>query len=170
MATHRPDRPPALTPVKAPNDDGRQSETARRIARGTTRLMASLNAVCLPEISLPNGRRADLVVLDAKGTIWIVEIKSSAADFLTDNKWPDYRTYCDAFYFAVTPDFPIALLPETPGLICADGYGGEILRGDGDAQKLPGARRRAVQLLFARIGAARLMRLSDPDAGLEEGR
>ena len=80
--------------------DGRQSETALKIARGTARLLHAHGFSVVNELPLPSGRRADLVALDASGTIWIVEIKSSVADFRADQKWLDYRAHCDRLFFA----------------------------------------------------------------------
>jgi len=68
--------------------DGRQSETALMVARGTRRLLTSLGFVSVTEVSLASGRRADLVALADDGTVWIVEIKSSIEDFRVDQKWP----------------------------------------------------------------------------------
>ena len=80
----------AKQPLELPVD-GRQSETALAVARGTARLLHALGRCVVSELSLPSGRRADLVALDAGGEIWIVEIKSSVADFRADQKWQDYR-------------------------------------------------------------------------------
>ena len=49
------------------------------------------------EMPLPNGRRADLMAIDAKGGLTIVEIKVAKADLLGDGKWFDYLDYCDRF-------------------------------------------------------------------------
>ena len=77
---------------------------------------------------LANGRRADILAVGRDGAIWIVEIKSSIADFRADQKWPEYRDYCDALLFAVAPDFPSDILPADTGLIFADAYAGEVVR------------------------------------------
>ena len=79
-------------------------------------------------MTLPNGRRADIMALGPRGEIAIAEVKSGLEDFRTDRKWGEYLPYCDAFYFAVAPEFPREILPETPGLIVADGFGGAVLR------------------------------------------
>lgn len=146
--------------------DGRQSPAALSIARGTRRLLASLGLSSLSEVSLPSGRRADLVALSEKGEIWIVEIKSSIEDFRSDHKWHEYADFCDRFFFAVDAAFPADLIPSTAGLIIADRFGGEIIR-DNDAVKLPAARRKALTLRFARIAGARLQALADPEAAIE---
>jgi hypothetical protein len=120
----------------------------------------------VPELSLADGRRADLAAVDSAGEIWIVEIKSSIEDFRSDAKWPDYRAWCDRLLFAVTPDFPTEVLPEDCGLILADRYGGEIVR-EAPEHRLAGARRKAIMLRFARVAAGRLMTLADPEAAYE---
>ena len=68
---------PARHVSLVPPLDRRQSETALAIARGTARLLRSLGFSCVSELQLPSGRRVDLVALNQKGEIWIVEIKSS---------------------------------------------------------------------------------------------
>ena len=87
----------AAKPLELPID-GRQSETALQVARGTARLLHAHGFCVVSELSLPSGRRADLVALDASGTIWIVEIKSSVVDFRADQKWQDYRAHCDRLF------------------------------------------------------------------------
>src|SRR5690606_37350126 len=95
------------------------------------------------------------------GDVWIVEIKSSVEDFRSDHKWPEYVDYSDRLYFAVAPNFPFQLIPETTGLILADRYGGELVRHPVEV-RLPPARRKAMTLAFARLAAARLSRTLDP--------
>lgn len=98
--------------------------------------------------------------------IWIVEIKSSLADFRADQKWPEYRDYCDRLFFAVAPDFPMDVLPADAGRIIADKYGGEIVRAAPE-HKLSGSRRKELTQRFARVAALRLHGLADPELGLE---
>src|ERR1700742_3233825 len=86
--------------------DGRQSEPALAIARGTRRLLRTRKFATVTELSLASGRRADIVALADDGTILIVEIKSCIADFRADAKWPDYRLHCDKLYFAISAETP----------------------------------------------------------------
>lgn len=116
----------------------------------------------IPELPLANGRRADLIALGEKGEIVIVEIKSSVADFRSDQKWPEYRDFCDRLYFGVAPDFPREILPGNTGVMVADRYGGEIAVAAPE-HPLPGARRKALTLRLARVAAGRLMTLADPE-------
>jgi len=129
-------------------------ETTQAVTRGAARLLAALGYAPLAEVTLPNGRRADLMALGRRGEIFIVEVKSSLEDFRTDLKWGEYRPYCDAFAFAVGPEFPQQILPEEPGLIVADAFGGEMLR-EAAPVPLAGARRKALTLAFARLAAMR---------------
>lgn len=134
----------------------RDTKIADDIRRGVSRyLTKGLNAVCLPEFSLVNDRRADLMALLPDGRFWIIEIKSSKADFMSDNKWPAYLEFCDLFSFAVAPDFPPNLLPETEGCLIADAFEAEELR-KAVQRKLSAARRKAVTLRFARTAGKRL--------------
>ena len=140
--------------------DGRQSETALAVARGTRRLLRRLNYSTITELPLLSGRRADIVALAMDAMILIVEIKSSVADFRADTKWREYRAHCDRFYFAIPEGVPVDIMPEDAGLILADAYGGDILR-QAPEHRMAGATRRAVLMRFAQAAAHRLHRLSD---------
>lgn len=139
----------------------RQDETAA-ITRGVCRLCTAMGHTPLTEMTLGNGRRADVVALSPGGDLWIIEVKSSVADFRADRKWPDYLGYCDQFSFAVGPEFPVDLLPDEAGLIIADGFGGATVRQPVEA-RLPAARRRALLMRFANVAGTRLARYVDPD-------
>lgn len=132
-------------------------ETTQSVTRGTGRLMMDRGYAPLLEVCLPNGRRADVMAIGPKGDIVICEVKSGVDDYRVDRKWHEYGPFCDAFYFAVAPDFPQAILPKEPGLIVADGFGGAIVR-DAPPSPLPPARRKALTIAFARLGAWRAMR------------
>src|SRR6476619_5254085 len=114
---------PARQISLVPPLDRRQSETALAIARGTARLLRSLGFSCISELPLPSGRRADLVALNDKGEIWIVEIKSSVEDLCADQKWQDYRMHCGVRLSAFTQDLPCEIFHARTGLIIADAYG-----------------------------------------------
>jgi hypothetical protein len=136
-----------------PVPNGRAAE----IVRGVQRMFVDLGLVSLAEVTLANGRRADVMAVGPKGEIVIVEVKSCLQDFRVDQKWPEYGPYCDRFYFAIDCDFPKERIPDSCGLLVCDGFGGAVVR-EGDASPLSGARRKAVMLSFARLAAARLMR------------
>jgi hypothetical protein len=146
--------------------DRRQSETALAIARGTARLLHSLGFSCVSELSLPSGRRADLVALNERGEIWIVEIKSSIEDLRADQKWQDYRAHCDRLFFAFTQDLPCEVFPDDTGLIVADAYGAHM-HCEAPEHRLPAATRKSMLLRFAMTAAQRINRLVDPQGHTE---
>jgi hypothetical protein len=141
--------------------DGRQSETALAVSRGTQRLLRSLGFCCVSELPLASGRRADLVALGGNGEIWIVEIKSSVADFRADNKWMDYRLHCDRLFFATTVEVPCEIFPPDTGLIVADAFGAEI-HCEAPEHRLHASTRKSMLLAFAQAAALRLQSLIDP--------
>jgi hypothetical protein len=141
--------------------DGRQSATALAVARGTTRLLHSLGCAVVSELPLASGRRADLVALGGGGDLWIVEIKSSVADFRADQKWMDYRLHCDRLFFATTLEVPREIFPPDTGLIVADAFGAAIVC-DAPEHRLHAATRKSMMLTFARAAALRLAALADP--------
>src|ERR1700761_1615467 len=147
----------ALVPVP----DGRQSQTALAIARGTARLLRSLGFACISELPLPSGRRADLVALNERGDIWIVEIKSSVEDLRADRKWEDYRAHCDRLFFAFTQALPPEIFPKDTGLIVADAYGAHMLC-DAPEHRLPAPTRKLMTVRFGMAAALRINRLVDP--------
>ena len=146
---------------------------AQDVARGVTRLFFRQDLFALCEVPLPNGRRADMMAVCARGILTIVEIKVSRADLLGDHKWLDYLDYCDRFFWAVPAGFPLepfeagSLGPQLSGLIVADRYDAAVVR-DAPVRKLAAARRKAETLRFARRAARRLAGDLDPGlAGLD---
>ena len=146
--------------------DGRQSQTALAVARGTARLLHSLGYCVVSELALASGRRADLVALGGHGDIWIVEIKSSVEDFRADQKWMDYRLHCDRLFFATTLEVPCEIFPPDTGLIVADGFGASIVC-EAPEHRLPAATRKSMLLRIAHAAASRLQSLIDPNGPYE---
>jgi hypothetical protein len=144
-----------------PAADRRQSETALAVARGTARLLRALGFACVSELPLPSGRRADLVAINERGEIWIVEIKSSIEDFRADQKWPEYRAHCDRLFFAFTQALPCEIFPDETGLIVADAYGAHLQR-PAPEHRLQAATRKSMTVRFALAAAQRINRLVDP--------
>lgn len=132
-------------------------DTTLAVTRGVARLVLDMGYAPLLEVGLPNGRRADVMALGPKGDILIVEVKSGLEDYRVDRKWHEYGPFCDAFYFAVAPGFPDGVLPDEPGLIVADGFGGTVVR-EAPVSPLAPARRKALTIVFARLGAMRTLR------------
>jgi hypothetical protein len=132
-------------------------EITALLARGVCRMLIDHGYAPLLELPLANGRRADIAALGGGGEIVIVETKSCFDDYRVDAKWGEYAPYCDQFYFAVTEDFPVDVLPADVGLIIADGFGGAFIRPAAEQTGLAGARRKAMLLSFARLAALRAL-------------
>ncbi|MCS5602051.1 MmcB family DNA repair protein [Paracoccus sp. (in: a-proteobacteria)] len=135
----------------------------QRLARGVARLLRSMDHAALTEFVPARGLRVDVISLAPGGDLWIVECKSSRADFASDRKWQGYLEWCDRYFWAVDHDFPVELLPPETGLICADPYGAEIQRMAPET-RLSGTRRARMTRDFARAAALRLQNLADPRA------
>lgn len=131
------------------------------LARGVCRHLRSLGFVSVEEFVPVWGLRADVMALGPKGELWIVECKSSRADFQSDRKWQGYLEWCDRYFWAVDTDFPSELLPDDSGLIMADAYDAEIIR-MAPEEKLAPARRKKMIQKFAMDAAQRLHGYRDP--------
>jgi hypothetical protein len=142
---------------------------AAEVARGVTRMLLAHDLTAMAEVPLDGGRRADLMAIDARGQIVIVEIKVSRADLLGDGKWTDYLAACDRYFWAVPAGFDVgplnseAFLPARTGIIVADRYEATILR-EATTTPLPAHIRKRGTLAFARRAARRLIACTDPDA------
>ena len=131
------------------------------LARGVCRLFDALGQAALTEVTVKNGRRADVLALDGAGRFTIVEIKTSLADFRADGKWPEYLEFCDRYFFAVPEGFPHEVLPDDHGLIVADAWDATVVRPSAEAP-MHASRRKAQTLRFAQLAARRLHLLLDP--------
>ena len=157
-------------PVPQPLPESAPAPTladAAAVARGIGRLFARNDIWCLPEMPLRNGRRADLMGIDAKGHDIIVEIKVARADLLGDGKWTDYFEHCDRFYWGLAAHLDAACMenegfrPGDCGLIVADGYDAEILR-QAPLRPLAAARRKVEVERLARAALRRQVLAGDP--------
>ena len=109
----------------------------------------------LREFKLKIKRRVDLVTINDKGWITIIEIKSSVADFRNDKKWNEYIEWADQFYFGVAHNFPIEILPKEHGIITTDGFDMHEAQ-PSPVQKLDGSRRKT---LFRKLAKASMRRI-----------
>ncbi len=137
----------------------------QRLARGVARGLRAMDFVSIEEFMPTPGLRVDVMALSPKGELWVIECKSSRADYAADHKWQGYLEWCDRFFWAVDSDFPAGVLPNGTGLIIADAYDAAIIRMGPDTP-LPAARRKAMILRFARHAAGRLQVMRDPGGGV----
>ncbi|MDO5606525.1 MAG: MmcB family DNA repair protein [Paracoccus sp. (in: a-proteobacteria)] len=144
-----------------PDDARLPLQPGYRLARGAGRLLLSLGHGVMTEFVPARGLRVDLISVDPKGEIWIVECKSSRADFTADRKWQSYLEWSDRYFWAVDGGFPDDLLPPDTGLIRADAYGADIIR-DAPLTRMAAARRARLMREIARCACQRLQRINDP--------
>ena len=144
-----------------PEDHAPTLQPGQLLAHGVCRHLLSHDFVSVEELVPASGLRVDVMALGPKGEIWVIECKSSRADFMSDHKWQGYLEWCDRFFWAVDANFPTDLLPEGTGLIIADSYDAEILR-LGPETKLAPARRKVMVQKFARHAALRHHTSRDP--------
>lgn len=138
------------------------------LARGVARHLFALGFASIEEFTPTRGLRVDVMGLGPKGEIWVVECKSSRADFMGDGKWRGYLDWCDRYFWAVDTDFPTELLPDETGLIIADSYDAEVVR-MAPEDKLAAPRRKVLIQKFATHAARRLQAARDPDFGQSAG-
>jgi hypothetical protein len=143
-------------------------ERTATTCRAAMRFCARNRWAPLAEMPIPCGRRLDIMALTPEGCLFAIEVKSGPRDFLTDNKWHEYRDWCDRLYFAVDVDFPQELIPEEIGLIVSDGFDAVMVR-DTEHKPLAGARRKSLMHRYAVLSAGRLAALCDP-VGAQEMR
>ena len=111
----------------------------------------------LREFKLRVRRRVDLITINDKGWITIIEIKSSPEDFRSDTKWDEYIKWADQFYFGVAHNFPINILPKEHGIITTDGF--DIHQAQpSPIQKLNGSRRNNLMREIAKASMRRIER------------
>ena len=144
-----------------PEDQPETLQPGQLLARGVCRHLKSHDFACLEEFTPERGRRVDVMALGPRGELWVVECKSSRADFTSDHKWDGYLHWCDRYFWAVDGEFPTELLPAETGLIIADAYDAEIVR-MAPEEKLASPRRNALIRKFARDAATRLRAFRDP--------
>ncbi len=138
-----------------------EMQPGQKLARGVSRHLRGHGIVSIEEFVPSRGLRVDVAGLGPKGEIWVIECKSSRADFLTDSKWQGYLEWCDRYFWAVDMGFPTDLLPERTGLIIADAYDAEIIR-MAPENKLAPARCKVLIQKFATHAARRLQAFRDP--------
>ncbi|MEM6588913.1 MAG: MmcB family DNA repair protein [Pseudomonadota bacterium] len=131
------------------------------LARGVCRHLLQHDFACLEEFTPERGKRVDVMALGPRGEIWVIECKSSRADYQSDGKWEGYLDWCDRYFWAVDEAFPTELLPLETGLIIADAYDAEIIR-MAPEHKISAVRRTALTRRYARQAAIRLQTARDP--------
>lgn len=88
-------------PDPIPSRRGRNTHVADRLKDAASSYFLHKGFSCFHEIGVNSwGKlRADVLCLDLRAKIVLVEIKSSVADYSTDKKWRTYLEYSNRMYF-----------------------------------------------------------------------
>lgn len=127
--------------------DGGRAERTEWLARGASRLLMAMHARILAEFVLPNGRRVDLMALLPDGRLWAVEARNTIGDLPSDQHRLDCHLWCDCLWYAIPPDFPLALVPGDVGVMVAGLFETHLLRPAPEHSLLP-VRRTALAMRF----------------------
>jgi hypothetical protein len=78
---------------------------ANALKEATTSYFLKKGYSCFLELGLNSwGKlRGDVLAINLRGEIIVIEVKSSKADFVSDKKWEQYLSYSNKLYFVFTP-------------------------------------------------------------------
>ncbi len=92
-------------------------KSTREILQKTMQLLISKGYKVITEFALPNKKRVDIIGINSKKKIVIIEVKSNKNNFKNDNKWKKYLKYCNYFYFSCSEEIKNIKFPRNVGFI-----------------------------------------------------
>ena len=135
---------------------------SRLILKNTMRFLSNNGYQVISEFALPNKKRVDLIALNTKREILIVEVKSNIKDLKNDKKWRKYLKYCNLFYFAFNNYQKIANVKENIGIIKTNNQTTKIIQ-KSKFNKISAYKKNTIILKFALSAASKFHRLVDPN-------
>ena len=90
---------------------------SRKILQNTMRFLSGKGYRVLSEFALPNKKRVDIIGINLKKEIIIVEVKSNKNGIKLDKKWKNYLSYCNYFYFACSDKLKKFKFSNSVGII-----------------------------------------------------
>ena len=135
---------------------------SRLILRNTMRFLANKGYQIISEFALPNKKRVDLIAINLKREILIVEVKSNIKNLKIDKKWKKYLKYCNFFYFALNNYQKVINIKKNIGIIKTNNLKTEIIQKP-KYNKISIKRKSAIILKFALSAASKFHRLIDPN-------
>lgn len=112
------------------------------------------------ELTLPNGRRLDVLGVGPEGGLVGIETKVTEGDLRSDTKWPDYMPFLDALFFALPSHLPSQYVHTACGLII-EREGRLVVERAPSASSVRPDARIAVMAIFAATVAARYTSQAD---------
>lgn len=103
----------------------RRTDTADTLKESALCHFTRYGYSCYKEIGLNSWgkQRADLVGVNLKSKILVVEIKSSVQDYKTDKKWKSYLPFCDRFFFCISETLYTKIGPQIKKDLAKTGAG-----------------------------------------------
>ena len=127
----------------------------------TMRFLSTKGYKVLTEFALPNKKRVDIIGINLKKEIVIVEVKSNKNGIKLDKKWKNYLNYCNYFYFACSEKLNLNF-SENIGIIRNNCNKIEITK-EPKYKKLPENKKNKLIFKISLSAISKFHRLIDPE-------
>ena len=134
---------------------------SRKILQNTMRFLSAKGYRVLSEFALPNKKRVDIIGINLKKEIVIVEVKSNKNGIKLDKKWKNYLNYCNYFYFACSEKLNLNF-SENIGIIRNNCNKIEITK-EPKYKKLPENKKNKLIFKISLSAISKFHRLIDPE-------
>ena len=134
---------------------------SRKIMLNTMRFLSTKGYKVLTEFALPNKKRVDIIGINLKKEIVIVEVKSNKNGIKLDKKWKNYLNYCNYFYFACSEKLNLNF-SENIGIIRNNCNKIEITK-EPKYKKLPENKKNKLIFKISLSAISKFHRLIDPE-------
>ena len=134
---------------------------SRKILQNTMRFLSAKGYRVLSEFALPNKKRVDIIGINLKKEIVIVEVKSNKNGIKLDKKWKNYLNYCNYFYFACSEKLNLNF-SENIGIIRNNCNKIEITK-ETKYKKLPENKKNKLIFKISLSAISKFHRLIDPE-------
>ena len=135
---------------------------SRNTIQKTMRFFSNKGYKVLTEFALPNKKRVDIIAINIKKQIVIVEVKSNQKKFKIDKKWKKYLNYCNYFYFSFNKYEKNIKLSKNIGIIQTNKTNAEVKK-NASYTKMSKEEKNNLILNFALSAASKFHRLVDPN-------
>ena len=134
---------------------------SRKILQNTMRFLSAKGYRVLSDFALPNKKRVDIIGINLKKEIVIVEVKSNKNGIKLDKKWKSYLNYCNYFYFACSEKLNLNF-SENIGIIRNNCNKIEITK-EPKYKKLPENKKNKLIFKISLSAISKFHRLIDPE-------
>ena len=135
---------------------------SRKTLQKTMQFLSLKGYKVLSEFALPNKKRVDIIAINLKKEIIIVEVKSNKKSITYDKKWKNYLNYCNYFYFACSDKLKDLNFSKNIGVIQNNTKSIKIIK-KSYYKKLPENKKNKLIFKIALSAASKFHRLIDPE-------